>query len=578
MLNRVLTHGPNRAPNSLSLSSPSKSQNSLSRAFCIANGTIYQNQHIRAIQSYNLKDYAYDNYITKYSTIVKAYLSKRWTKKKEVWPKAYIIDEAESMKSSLDQQELSFLKNLLPLSAMTRQADMGQIDPQFVMSAWLEEDFKPFLDQVAKKTVMNGDQPPMEVSVKEKDNRNKLIELFRRFHFGDELTSFEETVEHLYLERKKDKFLKFHITQGQREFNVQYLESDARRTAGAENYILRNLEYYDDFKIIWRPIDQEGYQANLLKKEELEGLNSLGKKLMGLLMTKDYGLNLSRYEEWASQVFYRIYEYIKSVEFTHLMDLPPDYHIEYGLLNFHIWLIIRSIQRHPSKKSELMWRALQNAFEKHSKNDVNTIHLKKKNDFIKDLKYFSEMNRTTFEYHFIGNHKTAQNPYLKVDALVWSTIYFEKVDRFSDRVYLLAEYCVRQFKWAMGLSLEEIEAGQIDFDIYRTSLDYKGRIQGLNPPMTEEELEEELLSDRKVKKFYYNYEEEGMEMPIDEEQKRVISHRYDFLLRKMLSTANKFQTFETYDKYSDREETEEEIERKEKKYPWAQRGKLDDNV
>lgn len=88
---------------------------------------------------------------------------------------------------------------------MGRMADMHQISPQFVMSALFEEDFKPFLDEVCRKTVLNGDQPPMEVAQEEQANRGRLVALFRTFHFGDEMSSFEQAIEVNYLEKKYDK-------------------------------------------------------------------------------------------------------------------------------------------------------------------------------------------------------------------------------------------------------------------------------------------------------------------------------------------------------------------------------------
>ena len=117
-----------------------------------------------------------------------------------------MIDEVPQVRASLEHQKLPFLKQLLGVDAMGRMSDMQQISPQFVMSALFEEDFKPFLDEVCRKTVINGDQPPMEVSKEEEANRAKLVSLFRRFHFGDEMSAFEQAIEVNYLETKYDKY------------------------------------------------------------------------------------------------------------------------------------------------------------------------------------------------------------------------------------------------------------------------------------------------------------------------------------------------------------------------------------
>jgi len=140
---------------------------------------------------------------------------------------------------------------------MGRMSDMNQISPQFVMSALFEEDFKPFLDEVCRKTVINGDQPSMEVSQDEAANRAKLVSLFRRFHFGDEMSAFEHAVEVNYLEKKYDKYERLLATgvpfahQNKRLFSCIILESDVRRLNGIRNYIMRNVEYFDDFKQVY---------------------------------------------------------------------------------------------------------------------------------------------------------------------------------------------------------------------------------------------------------------------------------------------------------------------------------------
>lgn len=278
---------------------------------------------------------------------------------------------------------------------------------------------------------------------------------------------------------------------------------------------------------------------------------------------------MNTFNNWAEQMLLRIEDYINSIEFTHLLDLPPDFHIEFAIFNFHVWLIVRRLQREKSKKAELMWKCLLRSFERYTQREIMKIHLRKKNDFVKDINYFAEMNRNTFEKHFYSNYKTAQNPYYKVDALVWSTIFYEKVERYSDRVYLMAEYCVAHFRYINTLSVDEIYASQIDFDLYRNSLDFKEKIQEVNPPLTEEEFEEELNSENKIKSFFYNYDDPSYQMPIDMDKKKAVDRRLVNLMLKVDRTVRKFDTMETYDFYSDREEREKEAKRKEKKYPWV---------
>ena len=51
-----------------------------------------------------------------------------------------------------------------------------------------------------------------------------------------------------------------------------------------------------------------------------------------------------------------------------------------------------------------------------------------------------ETSKRYLEYHFNKNPPTMANNYHKIDALVWSVVFFEKVPRYDNKVYLMAEY------------------------------------------------------------------------------------------------------------------------------------------
>lgn len=105
-------------------------------------------------------------------------------------------------------QKLVPLKKLMSIDAMGREADLQQISPQFIMSANFEEYQKPFLDEVVRKTLFNGDVVPLEHAKQEDVNRRKLVELFRKFNFGDDVSQFEAKVEEEYVAEKVLKFQK----------------------------------------------------------------------------------------------------------------------------------------------------------------------------------------------------------------------------------------------------------------------------------------------------------------------------------------------------------------------------------
>ncbi len=68
-------------------------------------------------------------------------------------------------------------------------------------------------------------------------------------------------------------------------------------------------------------------------------------------------------------------------------------------------------------------------------NDVDVLRKQKKID---DIENYLFAIRRNFDFHFYINAKSTENPLYKLDALVWSSIYHEKVPRYSDKVYKMA--------------------------------------------------------------------------------------------------------------------------------------------
>ncbi len=64
---------------------------------------------------------------------------------------------------------------------------------------------------------------------------------------------------------------------------------------------------------------------------------------------------------------------------------------------------------------------------------------------IDDLDNYMFAIRRNLDFHFFINAKSVDNPYFKLDALVWSSIFHEKVPRYSDKVYKMSEYLIAHY-------------------------------------------------------------------------------------------------------------------------------------
>ena len=69
----------------------------------------------------------------------------------------------------------------------------------------------------------------------------------------------------------------------------------------------------------------------------------------------------------------------------------------------------------------------------------------------------------------------------------------------------MSEYFIKHFQYLQSLDFEDIEQGNIDWNVYRVPFNYKDRVLKYNIPLTKEEFEEESLLNYKYKKYHYNY-------------------------------------------------------------------------
>lgn len=214
--------------------------------------------------------------------------------------------------------------------------------------------------------------------------------------------------------------------------------------------------------------------------------------------------------------FYYSYitEYIKSIEFNHILDIPPDFHIELLILNMHVWLIFDRLKDFSEDKGTIdsFKNTLEGKFDEHNEEILLKIHMGRKNDLILDTKDYLKNMRKLFDYHFRLNLFTSVNPILKIDALVWSTVFLEKNDRYDDRIYLISSYLLETRNSLKRCSFEDIKQMKFAFNPFIVPVNYKQLIEKENPKLSPEEMksaiEESVPQNRK---FRYDYKgKEGL--------------------------------------------------------------------
>ena len=198
--------------------------------------------------------------------------------------------------------------------------------------------------------------------------------------------------------------------------------------------------------------------------------------------------------------------YIDSWEFVNTMNVENDFHINHSIANMHVWLIYQRLRDFAENKYAFeLKEQLIESFNQLTTSEMQDVDVLRKQKKIDDIDNYLFAIRRNFDFHFYINSQSVDDPYYKLDALVWSCIYHEKVPRYSEKVYKMAEYMVQHYNYLKTLSFTEIEQCAIDWSAYRVPFNYDKKLLRVNPPLSEEEFEKEFNSPYKVKKFHYNF-------------------------------------------------------------------------
>lgn len=129
----------------------------------------------------------------------------------------------------------------------------------------------------------------------------------------------------------------------------------------------------------------------------------------------------------------RMLMYIDSWEFVNAMDIPNDFHINHSIANMHLWLLYQRLRDFSENKFAFTLREdLIDAFNKMTNEEMDNVDVLRKAKKIEDIDNYMFAIRRNFDFHFFINGKSVDDPYYKIDGLVWSCIFHEKVPRYSD--------------------------------------------------------------------------------------------------------------------------------------------------
>lgn len=343
-----------------------------------------------------------------------------------------------------------------------------------------------------------------------------------------------------------------------------------KRILGYENFYERDFEYYDDFLPLIKEVDflkEEEAEARFEKFNYFRSLNDtlrewVSKKLP-TSKTMDY------IEKVAERHLDLIEKYTSSIEFTHVLEVPPDFYIETNLQNIHVWLLLNRLADFPDNATaKTLATILEKNFKARVETSINKLHIGGKMNFIADTNYYLETTRHVLSYHFKENPETLHDPVVKADALVWSNVFFEKVGRYDKGVYLISAYLLEAYKTARRLSLSDILSHNVNFSAFAVPIDFEDSIKESNPALTESELIKEEEKEEGQRRHRYDYPMERESLRFGKETS-VLDRRIDKFERQLHYVFRKYNFLDVYDNYCEREERSAEAKRRRDKYAWA---------
>ena len=300
----------------------------------------------------------------------------------------------------------------------------------------------------------------------------------------------------------------------------------------------RSFEYFDDFLPFKTPIEEAKRQLTPQAPEDMSTLGILKSLIPFSKQRKQSQQVIEKATDASHKIFEAINDLVKSIEFNHILQVPADFHIEIGVFLMHVWLVCHRLkQLEDSELVMILLNRVDEAIYQQIIERVHSIHIRSPSTLqFRMEKYYVSLFLSLKKHFSVAPSST--NTLLQLDALVYSLIYQERVERYSDRVYLLASYLNENFKAINATSLEEILAGNLPFSVFKIPVDYKEQLVLTNPPLSKEEFEAELNSSSSKKKYKYSISELAPDIDsfkMDEDVKISISDRSLSSISKKLS-------------------------------------------
>lgn len=178
----------------------------------------------------------------------------------------------------------------------------------------------------------------------------------------------------------------------------------------------------------------------------------------------------------------------------------------------HLWLLYQRLRDFSHNKfAWLLREELIDTFNGMIKAEMDTVDVLRRHKKVEQIDNYLYAIRNNLDFHFHINGVTVEQPEFKLDALVWTCVFHEKVPRYSDKVYRMACYMLEHFKYLKTLDYTDIEKCNVEWSVNRVPFNPRERFTRIsaNQPLSIEEFEKEYESPYLTKKYHYNFRHES---------------------------------------------------------------------
>jgi len=330
----------------------------------IRNFSIIHNYHSPPTLYLGNREFIFDEALKDYNKYIQAFLTKRFTHKKEIEPKIKIINTVPSYHNDFYIQTTYPLYNLYDLTHMKYLHNLKIYETGYIISRFFEEYEKPMLDAMLSKILINGRVPFIEDMAEFSKNKELVDSLIYKFYNGDKLSAFEREIERAYVYIKQENFAenvqKFNIDENIKLKEIHVTYSEINKQAGHINFRMPHPDYFFRSAPLFEAIN-----VNLMFNTLFEiRYNSLSNNFVDnylnpksiykkLKLKYEYRNSLlqskHRIEFVADYIFRQVLQYIDSFEFHNEFDLNLNFKMSYNIILIHFWIIIQRLKLINSK-------------------------------------------------------------------------------------------------------------------------------------------------------------------------------------------------------------------------------------